>query len=128
MTYNIKIKVKALSVLVGLSFSLLSCKHKTKFDDFPVVSYSTTIAPIIKANCSSSGCHGDTGYVKCSLTSYLGLINGGIIDGSPEKSKVYTRIKSLDDGKVMPKKPYDPLGEKDIQLIYLWIGQGAKNN
>ena len=38
MTYNIKIKVKALSVLVGLSFSLLSCKHKTKFDDFEIIS------------------------------------------------------------------------------------------
>ena len=29
---------------------------------------------------------------------------------------------------IMPKKPFNELTERQIQLIYVWIGQGAKNN
>lgn len=105
-----------------------ACKHKTNFGDLPEVSYSGDVKPVISSNCAFSGCHGDSAYTQFSLTSYEGLINGGITPGAPEKSKLYSTLKTLSDEDIMPKKPYNELTEKQIQLIYVWIGQGAKNN
>lgn len=114
----------ALAVL----FVFASCKHKTNFNDLSEVSYSTDVKPIINSNCAFSGCHGDSAYSRFSLTTYDGLINGGITAGSPGKSKLYSTLKTLDEDDIMPRKPYNELTEKQIQLIYVWIGQGAKNN
>ncbi len=115
-------------VISSVGFLFSSCKHKTNFNELTEVSYSSSIAPIIASNCAFSGCHGDSAFQEFSLVSYDGLINGGITAGSPEKSELYKVLKTLNDEKVMPKKPYNELTEKQIQLIYVWIGQGAKNN
>lgn len=119
--------IKPLCLLMLLSLAVVSCKHKTNFQELQEVSYAGSIAPIMSANCAFSGCHGDSAYHKLSLTSYDALVNGGINTSSPEKSKLYLKIKSLGDD-IMPKRPYSELTEKQIQLIYVWIGQGAKNN
>ncbi len=118
---------KTLSIFVAVGFLLGSCKHTTDFDKLTQVSYKTSIAPIISSNCAYSGCHGDSAFEKVSLVTYNGLMSGGISAGSPEKSKLYKTLKSLDDD-IMPKKPYSELTESQIQMIYVWIGQGAKNN
>ena len=119
--------VKILSIFVAVGFMVGSCKHKTKFDELTQVSYAGSIAPIISSNCAFSGCHGDSTFKKMKLTSYDALMKGGIKAGDPSNSKLYNKIKSLGDD-IMPKKPYSELSEKQIQLIYVWIGQGAKNN
>lgn len=113
--------------LLALGFIFGSCKHKANFEELTQVSYASSVAPIISANCAFSGCHGDSAFTKFSLTTYDGLLSGGITPGSPEKSKLYQTLKTLGDD-IMPKKPYNELTEKQIQLIYVWIGQGAKNN
>lgn len=123
---NLSTKTACFLAMVG--FTLVSCKHKTKFDELTEVSYVQHIAPIVSSNCAFSGCHGDSAFVKFSLTTYNSLMNGGITAGSPEKSKLYSTLKTLNDEKIMPKKPYNELTEKQIQLVYVWIGQGAKNN
>ena len=107
--------------------TLISCKHKTDFNSLTEVSYSKDIAPIISSNCAFSGCHGDSIPASIKLTTYATLMNGGIESGSPQKSELYQKLKTLGDD-IMPKKPYNELTEKQIQLIYVWIGQGAKNN
>lgn len=114
-------------VLVASGFLFESCKHKTNFDALSEVSYSQNIAPIISSNCAFSGCHGDSLPASIKLTTYATLMNGGIESGSPQKSELYQKLKTLGDD-IMPKKPYNELTEKQIQLIYVWIGQGAKNN
>lgn len=119
--------VKPFIFIVALAFMFGSCKHKTNFDELAEVSYSANIAPIINSNCAFSGCHGDSLSGSMNLVHYAGLMGGGIEAGSPNKSKLYNALKSLKDD-VMPKKPYNELTEKQIQLIYVWIGQGAKNN
>jgi hypothetical protein len=119
--------LKPFMVASAIGFMLSSCKHKTDFTDLYEVSYAQSIAPIISSNCAFSGCHGDSNIVKFSLTSYEKLMNGGITASKPESSELYQTLKSLGDD-VMPKKPYNSLTEKQIQLIYVWIGQGAKNN
>lgn len=113
-------------ILLMLAFS--ACKTKTNFNDLTEVSYVKQVAPVINANCAFSGCHGNSPYKKISIINYEGLINGGIVSGYPESSKLYLTLKTLDDEKIMPKRAYSALTEKQIQLIYVWIGQGAKNN
>lgn len=122
-THSFKISI----VIIVAGLMLVSCKQKPNFESLAEVSYAKDIAPIIISNCTSSGCHGDSQYEKFSLTSYSKLMNGGISAGSPEKSELYATLKSLGDD-IMPKKPNNELSEKQIQLIYIWIGQGAKNN
>jgi len=121
-------KLKSALGFVILIFMLNSCKHKTNFESLTEVSYASDISPIISSNCAFSGCHGDSLYEEFSLTSYQGLMNGGIKANSPQNSKLYTCIKTLNKEEIMPKPPYNELTEKQIQLIYVWIGQGAKNN
>ncbi len=121
-------KFKLLFLCSGIVLLLGSCKHKTNFNELTEVSYSATIAPIINSNCTFSGCHGDSAFQKFNITTYDGLMNAGISAGSPEKSELYKVLKTLNEEKIMPKKPYNELSEKQIQSIYVWIGQGAKNN
>jgi hypothetical protein len=129
MTQFIK---KFRNYLFLMFITLISCKHKTDFNNLTEVSYSKDIAPIINSNCAFSGCHGNNNGQQDEdefiLTTYSDLIKGGIEPGSPKKSKLYSTLKSLNDDDIMPRKPYSPLTEKQIQLIYIWIGQGAKNN
>ena len=113
-------------LVLGVAF-LTACKHKTSFGNLSEVSYSRDISPIISSNCAFSGCHGTTGSRKFDLTTYEGLLRGGVEVGSPEKSKVYTSLKSS-GGDRMPQTPYSQLSEDQILRIYVWIGQGAKNN
>jgi hypothetical protein len=109
-------------------FALVSCKSKPNFSELREVSFSKEIAPIVNSNCTFSGCHGDSAFQEFKLTTYAGVINAGVSAGVPEKSELYQVIKTLNQNRVMPKKPYSRLNEKQIQLIYVWIGQGAKNN
>ena len=116
------------SIVLGMLI-FNSCKHKTKFDELQVVSYTNGIAPIIASNCSWRGCHGaDSLNPKFKLTNYESLIARGIKAGNPNESELYKRLKTLNKEKIMPKQPYPALSDKQIQLIYVWIGQGAKNN
>ncbi len=105
------------------------CKHKPNFDSMSKVSYATDIEPIIISNCTQSGCHGSVHNEDFKLLTYNDLIKHTDVNaGSPETSKLYKVIRSYNPNTIMPVKPYDPLTEKQIQLIYVWIGQGALNN
>ena len=113
---------------VFLTFAL-SCKHKPNFDSMSKVSFATSIQPIIISNCTQSGCHGAVNGEKFKLLTYDELIkHTDVKAGSPETSKLYSVIRAYNAEDIMPRKPYDPLTEKQIQLIYVWIGQGALNN
>lgn len=108
---------------------LFSCKHKVDFNSLNQVYYKTDIEPIISGNCTFSGCHGLVEKKEFHLLSYDDLIkHTGVVAGSPEKSKLYQVINTFNLYKRMPTKKYNQLSDKQIELIYVWIGQGAKNN
>ncbi len=114
---------------VAICCIVLSCKHKTDFESLPVVSYSTDISPIISGNCTFSGCHGTSNSEKFKLLTYDEVMRHcDIVANAPESSKLYSIIKSRNEETIMPRKPYSPLTEHQIILIFVWIGQGAKNN
>ena len=127
MIHFFKKSISPLFSVIIITIGLASCKHKTDFNSLTEVSYSRDISPIISSNCAYSGCHGDSNFVHFSLVTYEGLANGHIVPGSPEKSRLYQNLITYGDD-IMPKKPYSELTEKQIQLIYVWIGQGVKNN
>lgn len=84
------------------------------------VSFSRDIYPIFQQVAAS--CHGTSGGL--SLETYEGTMKV-VVPGDPEGSLLYQRLKGQ-GGPVMP--PSGPLPEAQIQLIYQWIKQGAKNN
>lgn len=121
--------MKKIGFLFLIMCTLIACTHKTDFSLQPAVSYSHDIAPLVISNCTQSGCHGVTEASRFSLLSYDDLItNTNVKPGSPDDSKLIEVITSLNAFKVMPKNPYSPLTNQQIQTIYLWVGQGAKNN
>ena len=127
MIFFFKKLINPLFFMIVIAIGLISCKRKTDFNSLTEVSYSRDISPIISSNCAYSGCHGDTNFVHFSLVTFEGLENGHIVPGSPEKSRLYQALITYGKNN-MPKKPYNALTEKQIQLIYVWIGQGVKNN
>jgi hypothetical protein len=111
-----------------ISFGI-GCKHGIDYTQYPEIKYSTDVAPIIIANCTQDGCHGSTNSESFKLLTYDDLIlHGEVKSGKPEKSKLYSVIKSLNNDIRMPVPPLAPLTDEQIKIIYLWIGQGAKNN
>jgi hypothetical protein len=107
----------------------LSCKHEPDFNTLPTVYYKTDIAPIISGNCTFSGCHGDSLSKEFELHTFEDVMKYcKVSPGKPQGSRLYLTVKSLDEERVMPKPPYNLLTEQQIQLIYIWIGQGAHDN
>ena len=84
------------------------------------VSFSQDIFPIFQQMAAS--CHGNNGGL--SLETYAGTMKV-VVPGDPEGSKLYQRLMGQ-GGPVMP--PSGPLPDTQIQLVYQWIKQGAKNN
>ena len=99
------------------------------------VSFQRQVLPIFTASCSDGSdgsCH-----VPCSprnrkrlcLAEYDSLMNHRdslVIRGNSQESELVKRI----EGRSNPRMPYRrlPLADSVIQLIRLWIDQGAKNN
>jgi hypothetical protein len=115
-----------ISILLVL---LTSCKHKTNFNDLPEVSYSKTIEPIIAGNCTQNGCHGSGEHESFELLSYNDVMRHcKIVPGDPEQGRLYSVVNTYNKNNIMPPPPSNKLTEQQIQYIYVWIGQGAKNN
>lgn len=96
--------------------------------DIPTQSFQTEILPIISANCALSGCHGANDR-EFPLLNYDDVMNYCEVQpGKPHDSKLYEVIRLLSGEEAMPPKPNQPLTDKQIGAIYVWILQGAKNN
>jgi hypothetical protein len=96
---------------------------------FSQVSYTNQIQPIFNTNCTS--CHVGGGAATLDLTSYDGVMSGGvsglsIISGDNENSELYIRI-ILPEGTAGSMPPNDRLSQEEIDLIGDWINEGASN-
>ena len=106
--------------LIILTFVLFS-------KPFSQVDYNSQIQPIFDTNCTT--CHNYAGSATLNLTSFSGLINGGvsgpsIIAGDHENSLLYQRL-ILPVGFAGSMPPNVPLSQSEIDLIAQWIDQGA---
>jgi hypothetical protein len=115
--------------MLFVSFATLNaCKHESPVPEGPEISFQKHVQPIITGNCTAAGCHPATGG-EFSLVSYNDVIkNGEIKEGNGKDSELIEVIKETDDNKRMPPPPSPSLTANQIQIIELWVAQGAKNN
>lgn len=93
------------------------------------VYFNQQVLPIFVSNCTMSGCHDDASHQDgVMLTSYEKVMaTAGVKPGRPGESDLYKVLVESRPDKRMPRPPQAPLSQQQIQLIYDWIRQGAKN-
>ena len=120
---NIVAGVALLCSIIALG----SCTHQSTMPELPAVSFSKEILPIFIGNCTQPGCHGsDASSEVFPLTTYDEITQAGIIPGNAVGSTIYKSISGRGLVQAMPPNNY--LSENDLQTVYIWIQQGAKNN
>ncbi len=108
------------------------------------VSYSKDIKPILVANCLK--CHDGSGEGSSksgfNVQSYNSVMKGTkygpvVVPGSCESSTLFRLVAHKADPKIQMPPHHDqalalgrsvPLTPKQIEIIAMWIDQGAKNN
>ena len=92
-----------------------------------VVYFEKDVLPILTTNCAYAGCHNATsakeGVVLDSYVKTLKVVK----PSNPTASKLYKSITDTDPGDVMPPPPSPKLTTDQINIIYKWIAQGAKD-
>jgi hypothetical protein len=94
------------------------------------------VKPILDQNCIHCHQAGGEGVVASGfdLTSYEGVMKGArfgpmVIAGDVEGSNMLVLMEGRADPSIsMPHGQQKPVSEEDINIIRLWIKQGAKNN
>jgi mono/diheme cytochrome c family protein len=112
---------------MSMVLALLAAKDAATEDK---VDFEKQIQPIFLQHCA--GCHGEKKalskmrlHTAAALKEKWDAEKELIVAGEPEKSELYQRITlPADDKKRMPQKA-DPLPKETIDLIALWIKQGA---
>jgi len=77
------------------------------------------------SNCTQSGCHGSSGN-RFKLLNYNDVLDI-VKPGNPHDSELYASI-TANTSDIMPQPPNPRLSDAQIETIYVWILQGAKNN
>src|SRR5262249_730179 len=113
--------IVVLHVLAAAPTALADGKNPTYVDD---------VLPILRQSCTS--CHGDDKQKGgLNLASFANMQQGGwsgavVVPGDPDKSRLYLLMAHKDEPKMPPKA--DKLPEAQLNLLKLWIDQGAREN
>lgn len=119
-------------IIINLFLSAMGlisgCKHDYPEPAAPEISFSKHVQPIITGSCTAAECHPATGG-EFPLDTYSNIIKHGEIKlADADDSKLLEVLKTTDNDDRMPRPPAPPLTSSQIQIIELWIKQGAKNN
>ncbi len=100
------------------------------------ISFQKNVWPILQENCIE--CHiafEGEGYLETGLTmaSYEDLMQGDfygpvIIPGDSRHSVLNMLVEGRADPSIRMPHGRDPLTPEDIEILRLWVDQGAKNN
>jgi len=128
-----------LLILIIVLLGFVSCKNDT-FEEItgPVgdVSFMADIQPIFNGTCGGAGCHLETSQSGVNLSSYDQLMNSIghqyqqeiVHPGEPESSPLVDKIEPAPQHGVRMPFARDPLSDRQIQEIRVWIEEGAMNN
>ncbi|MDH3491659.1 MAG: hypothetical protein OEM20_06595 [Gammaproteobacteria bacterium] len=123
--------------LIGLSLQIAACGRSE-------VSFSADVQPILEVACLE--CHNNTGEGVAasgfSVIDYAAVMKGtklgpAVIPGSSISSTLYRVIAGKTDPEIRMPPHHDEslaegrgvsLGAEQIEIIGVWIDQGAKNN
>ncbi len=99
------------------------------------VSYSKDVQPILTRNCSECHAPGKPGFVASALdtTRYDLLMKGGKFGSLIKPGDAFTSaLNMLVEGRASPsiRMPHgkEKLGAADIEMLKVWVNEGAKNN
>lgn len=110
--------------------SVLGCQYQNSEDKFSpaicpdsAISYSLQVLPILESSCfkchsKSNNAANASGINLEDFNTFKSYANKGILIGS---------IKHLPGFNAMPKDE-DPLNPCNINMIEVWVSEGAKNN
>lgn len=99
------------------------------------VSWKLDVQPILEAHCSECHQPGGQGWTASGLdlTSYKGLMTGTkhgqiVLPGDTLSSNLLVLVEGRADPKVRMPHGQRPLLKQQIDIIRLWVKQGAKDN
>jgi len=99
--------------------------------DVDSVYFANTIQPLLVATCAIPSCHDSaTASDGVVLDTYENIIaTGDISPGNPQNSDLYEVLIDDDpDDRMPPPDSGVTISTEQIQAIFTWIQQGAKNN
>ena len=116
-----------LTCIAFVSIMLASCEHLPELKPgTPEVCFDRDVMLIINSNCNVDGCHG--GGEGPRLSTYDEVFRY-VTPGDPRKSKLHKVITAGNiNPNLMPPKPKSRLTSENIDIINIWILQGAKPN
>lgn len=126
-------------ILIASLLAIASCKNGTVNEvTGPVedVSYMADIQPIFNGTCGGAGCHIESSQNGVNLSSYDQVMNSTGLQyereivqaGEPDDSPLVEKIEpNPQHGQRMPFGR-DPLSNRQIQEIRVWIEEGARDN
>lgn len=90
--------------------------------------FNRDLQPLFNASCAFGGCHdANTASSGVILDNYFNVFNtADVRPGEPDKSDLYEVLTETDPDKLMPKSS-GPWSPENIEMVRLWIMQGAKN-
>ena len=93
------------------------------------VYFNKDILPLVVSTCATSGCHDEDSHRDgVILTDYSSILRtGGIKPGDPNDSEFMETLTDNGDD-LMPPPPNDAWSSDQIEMMRLWIAQGAKDN
>jgi len=99
------------------------------------VSYKKDVQPILTKNCSECHAAGQKGFESSGLdtTSYQSLMKGGKFGQLIKPGDALSSaLNMLVEGRAHPsiRMPHgrEKLPDKDIEMLKVWVNEGAKNN
>ena len=99
------------------------------------VSYSKDVQPILAKNCSECHAPGKQGFTASGLdvTSYQALMKGGkfgqlIKPGDALSSTLNMLVEGRAHASLQMPHGREKLPDKDIEILKVWVNEGAKNN
>ena len=115
---------------IAMAGALTACAREE------AVSFSQDLKPIIDKNCLACHKEGGEGFEASgfSMLTYDELIKGTkfgpmIISGDSAGSNMIVLMEGRADPSIsMPHGSMDPVRKADIDILRLWVDQGAKNN
>jgi mono/diheme cytochrome c family protein len=96
--------------------------------DPDTVYFNMDLLPVLVSSCAKANCHDAISHKEgVILTDYNNVMaTTNVRPFNPNNSKLYKVI--TDNGEdIMPPPPDSPLDASQMQMVYKWISQGAKN-
>jgi len=99
------------------------------------VSFSADVQPILKARCLDCHVPGGAGYAASGfdMSSYEALMKGGkfgklVVPGDPLTSALNMLVEGRADPSIRMPHGREKLSDKEIEILHVWVKEGAKNN